>query len=104
MSGAEARDIAANGFRQAPSGLSYEGKLFATSAEDAARFGRINYSLDQEPFHIVEARVPSSFANSLFSGTADRMPFLAVNPEQLPELNALGQINIWDYVPLVAKP
>ncbi len=85
MSGAEARDIAANGFRQAPSGLSYEGKLFATSAEDAARFGRINYSLDQEPFHIVEARVPTSFANSLFSGTADRMPFLAVNPEQLSD-------------------
>lgn len=48
--------------------------------------------------------MPGSFANSLFSGTADRMPFLAVNPEQLPELNACAQINIWDNVPLVGKP
>jgi len=48
--------------------------------------------------------VPTSFANSLFDGTADRMTFLAANPEQLPELNTLAQIDIWDYVPLVAKP
>lgn len=53
---------------------------------------------------MVEARVPTSFAESLFSGTADRMPFLAVDPEQLAELNALAEVSIWDYVPLVAKP
>jgi hypothetical protein len=104
VSGGEADDIAANGFRAAPNGRSFEGKLFATSAEDAARYGRINYGLDQQPFHIVEARVPTSFVDQLYTGTADRMTFLGVNPEQLAELNRVASTSIWDYVPWVAKP
>ena len=53
------------GFRQKPDGLSYEGKLFVTSIEDAVAFGRINYRLDasiglDNPFHMVETRVPST--------------------------------------------
>jgi hypothetical protein len=104
ISGGEADDIAANGFRQAANGRSYEGKLFATSAEDAARFGRINYGLDQEPFSIAETRVPNAFLDQLYSGTADRMPFVGVDPGQLAELNELGRTSIWDSVPWVAKP
>jgi len=46
--------------------LSYEGKLCATSAEDAAHFGRLNDRLDRtinldNPFHIVEGTVPNTF-------------------------------------------
>lgn len=104
VSKAEADDIAGNGFRQAPSGLSYEGKLFATSADDAARYGRINYGQDGVPFHIVETRVPPSFADQLYTGTADRMTFRAVDPDQLAGLNRLGSTSIWNHVPWVAKP
>lgn len=53
------------GFRQRPDGWSYEAKLFATSAEDAANFGFINQQLSGRPFTIVEARVPLSFVNNL---------------------------------------
>ena len=104
VSTAEADDIGRYGFRAAPDGRSYEGKLFATSAEDAASFGRINYGLDNEPFHLVEARVPNEFADRLFSGTADRMPFRSVDPDQLPELNSVGEVTRWNRVPLVEKP
>lgn len=104
VSGREAGDIAANGFRQAPDGRSLEAKLFATSAEDAARFGRINYGQDRIPFHIVEARVPSSFVDDLYRGHADRMPFLGVHPDQLAGLNRVSDVQIWNSVPWVAKP
>jgi len=104
VSKAEAEDIAGHGFRQAPSGLSYEGKLFATGADDAARYGRINYGQDGVPFHIVETRVPRSFADQLYTGTADRMTFRAVDPDQLAGLNRLDSTSIWDHVPWVAKP
>jgi hypothetical protein len=105
VSAAERADIkASGGFRQALSGEGYEGKLFATTAEDAARYGRINYGIGQEAFHVVDARVPTSFAESLYSGTSDSMRFVGVDPEQLAGFNRLARINIWDYVPLVAKP
>jgi hypothetical protein len=53
------------GLRQKPDGLSSEGKLFATSAEDAAHFGWMNYHLDitiglDSPFHVVEVSVPEA--------------------------------------------
>lgn len=104
VSKGEADDIAENGFRQAPNGRSLEAKLFATNAEDAARYGRINYGIDGQPFHIVEARVPTSFVDQLYAGTADRMPFLGVNPGQLGELNRVANTSLWDSVPWVAKP
>ena len=97
-------DIARHGFRQAPNGRSYEGKLFATSPEDAATYGRINYGQDSVPFHIVETSVSRSFADQLFTGTADRMTFRAVDPDQLADLNRLGRTTIWNHLPWVAKP
>ena len=104
VSTAEADDIAAHGFRQAPDGRSFEGKLFATSPEDAARFGRINYGLDRTPFHVVEARVPTTYVNDLYSGTADRMPFIGVNPDQLAGLNRVADVQMRNSVPWVPKP
>lgn len=78
--------------------------MFATTADDAARYGRINYGQDALPFHIVETRVPRSFADQLYTGTADRMIFRAVDPGQLADLNRLGSTSTWNYVPWVAKP
>ncbi len=73
--------------------------------EDAARYGRVNYALDQEAFHIVEVRVPTSFVESLYSGIADSMRYVSVDPEQLmAQFNRLARVNIWDNAPWVAKP
>jgi len=105
VSSAERADIQSfGGFRQAANGLSNEAKLFATSAEDAARYGRINYGLDNRAFHIVEARVSRSFSDSLQSGIADRMRYVSVDRDRLNELNRLARIKIWNYVPWVTKP
>jgi hypothetical protein len=74
VSTAEADDIARfGGFRAGPN--SCEGKLFATTAEDAAQYGRINNALTPggSPFHIVETRVPTSLANSFEHLTLDSM-------------------------------
>jgi hypothetical protein len=89
--------VESRGRRQAPDGRSYEGKLFATSADDATRYGRINYGLDNELFHLVGATVPRSFADGLYGGTADRMA-------QLDELNEVAREPEWDHLPLVGKP
>lgn len=105
VSTAEADDIARfGGFRAGPN--SYEGKLFATSAEDAARYGRINDALTPggSPFHIVETRVPTSLANTFERMTLDSMQAVHVAEGQLGALNAAGRWRTWDWVPWVGKP
>lgn len=105
MSQSEADDLAGfGGFRAGPN--SYEGKLFATSAEDAARFGRINDALASggSPFHIVEVSVPRSFAGSLERLTLDGMQAVHVAESQLAILNAGGRWRLWSHVPFVGKP
>jgi hypothetical protein len=93
VSRAELDDIADfGGFRQKPDRLSYEGKLFATSTEDAAAFGRINYRLDlsigrDQPFYIVEASIPSSLVRQFESQTVDFMPAVYVPEEMLSLVN-----------------
>jgi hypothetical protein len=102
---AERADIEAfGGFRAGPN--SYEGKLFAMSAEDSARFGRINHALTPggEPFHIVETRVSTSLAETFERLTTDRMQAIHVAKYQLNELNASGQWSYWNAVPYVGKP
>lgn len=79
-------------------------QALATSAQDAARFGRINFSFDKEPFWIVEARIPRSFAESLEPGTADTMAYLHVTEAQLPELNRVAHITVHGAVPWVQWP
>jgi hypothetical protein len=66
VSKAELDDITHfGGLKQKPDSLSYEGKLFAISTEDAAHFGRINYRMDitiglDNPFHVVEVNMPET--------------------------------------------
>lgn len=42
-------------------------KLFATSFEDAYQFGRINFALDKNPFHIIRAKAPTILNVQLIS-------------------------------------
>jgi RHS repeat-associated protein len=57
VSKAELDDIALNGLRMGEKG--YEtGKLFATSLEDAAQFGRYNFQLDKVPNQLIKVKVP----------------------------------------------
>lgn len=107
MSKAELDDITNfGGLRQRPDGLSYEGKLFATSAEDAAHFGRINYRLDStigldNPFHVVEASVSEALMRYCEFRTLDFMPAVYVTADLLPLLNRHAIIRDIPVIPLV---
>jgi hypothetical protein len=99
-------DIGAfGGFRPDPAGGGYQfGKLFATSAEDAARFGWINVQLGGRPFTLVEATLPAVLVEQFHRDTLDRMPAVMVYVERLAELNAAARIRILSYVPLGGLP
>jgi hypothetical protein len=59
----------------------------ASSGQAVSPGARSCYGLDNEPFHLVEATVPRSFAGGLYGGTADRMAFRSVDAgAQLDEL------------------
>jgi hypothetical protein len=93
------------GLRQKPDGLSYEGKLFATSAEDAAHFGRMNYRLDitiglDNPFHVIEVSVPEALKHRFEFRTLDFMPAVYVTEDLLPLLNRLAIIREIPVIPL----
>ena len=98
VSKAELDDVTSfGGFRQKPDGFSYEGKLFATRIEDAAAFGRINYRLDasigmDNPFYILETRVPSALTGRFEVHTLDSVPAVYVPEDLLPLLNRHGII------------
>jgi hypothetical protein len=94
----ELTDIARHGVR--PGRGTLETKLFATSAEDAARFGRANFRFDRKPFTIVEARVPHAMANRLYAGVADEMAIRAVYPSLLPEFNQAARVRELNSIPL----
>jgi hypothetical protein len=91
--------------RQKPGGLSYEGKFFATSIEDTAHFGRINYRLDitigfDNPFHVVEVRVPETLMRHFTSRTLDFMPAVYIAADFLPLLNRRAMIREIPIIPL----
>lgn len=101
MSDAEVADLrAVDRFRAGPN--SYEGRLFATSPEDAASFGRINDSLAPggEPFHSVETRVPGSVLETFGTMPIDGMFAVHVAETQL---DTLGSPSIWGSVPWAPK-
>jgi len=87
MAKAELDDIAQAGFRQHPHGLSLESKLFATSPEDAASFGRDNFRFDEVPFHIIEVHMPTAIAEQFEKVTLDFKPAVNVPRDMLPVLN-----------------
>jgi hypothetical protein len=69
----------------------YEGKLFANSRQDAESWGKMLYGSGD--YAVVEARVPSSFANKLYRNpSVDRMTAVFVDESQLQQLNQLGTI------------
>ena len=86
-----------DGLRQKSDGLSYEDKIFATSTEDAAHFGRINYRLDStigldNPFHVVEVNVPETLMRHSTFRTLDFMPAMYIADDFLPLLNRHAMI------------
>jgi hypothetical protein len=98
---AEMADIRGyGGFRQAPSGRSYEAKLFAGSFADAVRFGRLIQQRlpPPAPFVIVEVALPRSFVATLLRSEMGGMTAITVYPEQIAELNRSGRITICDEV------
>ncbi len=106
MSQAELNDMTHfGGLRQRPGGLSYEGKLFATSVGDAAHFGQINYRLDRaigldKPFHIVEVAVPETFARHFMFQTLDFMLAVYIAEDLLSLLNSQAMISEVPVIPL----
>ena len=84
---AELEDIVQAGFRQHPDSLSLEAKLFATSPENAARFGRDNFRFDEVPFHLIEVQMPTSIAEQCEKLTLDFKPAVNVPRDMLPLLN-----------------
>lgn len=93
----ELDDVAKHGFR--PGRNTMETKLFATSADDAARFGRANYSLDQKPFTLLEVRVPNPVANLLYRGSADSMPIRGLDPGNLGAFNRAARVRRLNSIP-----
>ena len=83
----ELDDITQAGFRQHPEALSLESKLFATSPEDAARFGRDNFRFDEVPFHVIEVQMPTSIAEQFEKLTLDFKSAVNVSRDMLPLLN-----------------
>ena len=106
VSKAELDDITHfGGLRQKPDGLSYEGKLFALSTEDAAHFGRINYRLDStigldNPFYVVEVNVPETLMRHFTFRTLDFMPAMYIADDFLPLLNRHAMIREIPVIPL----
>ncbi len=99
VSQAELDDIAIHGIRNAPG---YEtGKLFATSAQDAANFGRLNYGLDKQPFTIIKTSIPNKYSSMLYRGEMDLMQSVSV-PKNL--FNQLSKPGIFNKTPLPNHP
>jgi hypothetical protein len=81
---------AIRGFRAVANSM--ETKLFATAVEDAADFGRQLFQLDRRPFFIVGARIPDMFVETLTGMIIDGRHAIAVEPDRLPEFNAVAAI------------
>ena len=87
VSKAELDDIAANGVRTTAGG--YEtGKLFATSLDDAAKFGKNNFKLDGIPNHLIKVDVPNSVMKNAHKFRADSMDAISIPANQLNKLNS----------------
>jgi RHS repeat-associated protein len=99
-SSAEVKDMSVNGVRNISTGYQ-TGKLFATSAEDAAQYGKNNFKLDGVPNTIVEVRVPNSVMKISTTFEADAMKAVSVPANQLPSLRVVGPLN---YSPRPSDP
>jgi hypothetical protein len=99
-SAAEVTDMASNGVRNISTG--YEtGKLFATTASDAAQFGKNNFGLDGIPNTVVGVKVPSSVMKTAYTTEMDGMKAVSIPSNQLPAVKAMGPLN---YSPKPTNP
>ena len=93
VSKAELDDIALHGIRTLPRTGYETGKLFATSLDDAARFGRGNFSFDKIPNHLIRVDVPSSVMKNSLKFSADGMNAVAIPANQLGKLQSIFRFN-----------
>ena len=101
VSRAELEDVHNIGrFRPKPGGGSLESKQFATTAEDAARFGRDHFLLDGETFYLLEIEVPKSVADQFEHLQLDFKPAVNVPEELFPLLNRNATIREVPRIPL----
>jgi hypothetical protein len=99
VSQGELNDMRINGIRNANG---YEtGKLFATSPQDAANYGRLNFGFDRQPFTIIQTSIPNRYSPMLYRGEMDLMQAVSV-PKSL--FNQLSKPNIFNYTPLPNHP
>jgi len=87
VSKAELDDIARWGLRSRGGQYGYEsGKLFATSLDDAATFGRNNFRFDGTPNFLIKVRAPRSAMKQAFTFGADGMNAVSIPSNQLRNL------------------
>ncbi len=90
------------GFRPDPREATYSydsGKLFATSAEDAAWWGQNLIANKGKEFAIMEVEIPFSVYQTYTLATMDGRPVVVVDVEQLPEFNRVGRIHMYPQSP-----
>jgi hypothetical protein len=110
VSEGEVRDIQLiRGFRPRPSPsgfpVSDPAKFFTASEADAARFGRMLFKLEGQPFTIVRVRVPRRLLTELEQMVLDRFPAVIVQPETLSLFNrSIAELEVLRQIPLVGVP
>ena len=98
----ELDDIAKNGIRVNPDGTGYiTGKLFATTIEDASRFGVNNAkAFGDGPFTIIQVKVPARTMAASTSDVYDGMRVISIPSNMLKTVSSPKPLN---YSPIV-KP
>lgn len=80
---------------------SYEGKLFALSAEDAAYWARELFTAAGGEAVILEVKVRRSLLEWLYHGRMDRREVIAVDETELAAFNdGLIEVQIWRRIPV----
>lgn len=85
VSQAELDDIANFGLRNSSG---YEtGKLFATSAQDASNYGRLNFGFDNKPFSIIKTSISSEYKPLMYQSEMDLMKAVSVPSDLLGKMS-----------------
>ena len=98
VSGAELTDAAANGVRNIGTGYG-TGKLFATTASDAAAYGKGNYLMELAggsegtPNSIMKVKVPNSVMKAAYTGEMDGMKGVLIPTQQLNRVKFVSALS-----------
>jgi len=90
----ELDDIALNGLRTNPVGGYETGKLFATTADDASKWSKLNYKYDATPKTIIQVRVSNSIIKQSYHFTADGMKAISVDSRFLSNISKVKPLNL----------